>query len=162
MSDSPTLTPQHVQPWPASVINLTWTFSRSPNHISLPPTAADIVNCDKIVQNRYQSQTMSNNGRITVQPPLSRRGKGPPLVLLVSDDLDLSSHSKTLDPPPLKKWAEEGYAVAQLCCHADDEPSLIQRNLKIAVGDLRKLSSCEWSGKLGVMSKLTTSSRFRT
>jgi carboxymethylenebutenolidase len=30
----------------------------------------------------------------------------------VSDSLDLSRHEKTLDPPPLQKWAEEGYAVA--------------------------------------------------
>jgi len=89
-----------------------------------------------------------------VQPPLSRRGKGPPLILLILDHLDLSGHAKTLDPPPLKKWAEEGYAVAQLRFSADDKLSSIQRSIKTAVEDLRMLSSCEWTGKLGVMIKL--------
>jgi len=45
---------------------------------------------------------------ITIQPPLSRRGEGPGLLLIVPEDLDLGSSSKTLDPPPLQKWAEEG------------------------------------------------------
>lgn len=48
------------------------------------------------------------------QAPLSRCGTGPGLIIIMADDVDLRPHSKTLDPPPLEKWAEESYAVCQI------------------------------------------------
>jgi len=53
------------------------------------------------------AKAFSVSPTITVQPPLSRLGAGPGLILLVPTELDLSPSSKTLDPPPLQKWAEE-------------------------------------------------------
>ncbi|KAI0598375.1 hypothetical protein F4775DRAFT_601269 [Biscogniauxia sp. FL1348] len=56
----------------------------------------------------------------TLQPPLSRRGHGPGLVLVTpgtdgaSAPTTTTTTTTTLDPPPQKKWAEEGYAVARL------------------------------------------------
>ncbi|KAL2264211.1 hypothetical protein VTK26DRAFT_487 [Humicola hyalothermophila] len=74
---------------------------------------------------------------ISIQPPLTRRGSGPGLVLVVSATLDLRRHEKTLDPPPLKKWAEEGYAVAQIL--VGDGASSFADQLAIAMSELEKL-----------------------
>ncbi|KAF2789257.1 hypothetical protein K505DRAFT_253722, partial [Melanomma pulvis-pyrius CBS 109.77] len=51
---------------------------------------------------------------ITLQSPLSRRGHGPGLVLVVDHYAALENSASSLDPPPLQKWAEEGFAVAQI------------------------------------------------
>jgi carboxymethylenebutenolidase len=51
---------------------------------------------------------------ITLQSPLSRRGHGPGLVLVVDHYAALDESATNLDPPPLQKWAEEGFAVAQI------------------------------------------------
>ncbi|KAI1489229.1 hypothetical protein F5X96DRAFT_679908 [Biscogniauxia mediterranea] len=48
----------------------------------------------------------------SLQPPLSRRGRGPGLVV-VTPGTDTGT-ATTLDPAPQKKWAEEGYAVVRL------------------------------------------------
>ncbi|KAI0404719.1 hypothetical protein F4802DRAFT_597893 [Xylaria palmicola] len=67
-------------------------------------------------------------GNATLQPPLTRRGHGPGLIIIVprdphdsgsgeqkakSDEV-YSQSPEVLDPLPRKKWAEEGYAVVQL------------------------------------------------
>lgn len=51
---------------------------------------------------------------ITVQPALSRLGRGPGLILVVDKSIPLDEDSESLDPAPLQKWAEEGYTVAQI------------------------------------------------
>lgn len=78
--------------------------------------------------------------QLSIQPPLSRRGHGPGLVLVVSATLDLSRHEKTLDPPPQQKWAEEGYAVAQIL--VNDGASGIAEQLGTAIAELGKLPEC--------------------
>lgn len=50
-----------------------------------------------------QPITLSVNA--TLQPPLSRRGHGPGLILLTESSSD-SFKNETLDPLPLQKWAE--------------------------------------------------------
>ncbi|KMU74443.1 dienelactone hydrolase [Coccidioides immitis RMSCC 3703] len=45
---------------------------------------------------------------ITLQPPLSRRGNGPGIIIITSECLELNDSEETLDPPPRQKWAEEG------------------------------------------------------
>jgi carboxymethylenebutenolidase len=67
--------------------------------------------------------------------------------LVVSAALDLSRHEKTLDPPPLQKWAEEGYAVAQILV---DGRSSIADQLGIAVNELQKLPECS-GDKMGLV-----------
>jgi carboxymethylenebutenolidase len=79
---------------------------------------------------------------LSIQPPLSRRGSGPGLVLVVSAALDLSRHEKTLDPPPQQKWAEEGYVVAQILVGDGDGVSGIAEQLGTAIAELEKLPEC--------------------
>lgn len=51
---------------------------------------------------------------LTLQAPLSRRGRGPGLVLVLDHYARVKKSEKHLDPPPLTKWAEEGFAVVQV------------------------------------------------
>lgn len=51
---------------------------------------------------------------ITLQPALSKLGRGPGLILLVDKSIPLEAVNESLDPAPLQKWAEEGYTVAQI------------------------------------------------
>jgi len=49
---------------------------------------------------------------VVLQPPLSRRGIGPGLFVFLPDHVTVSSGTtKPLDPDPVTKWAEEGFAV---------------------------------------------------
>ncbi|KAK2732138.1 lea domain protein [Colletotrichum kahawae] len=90
---------------------------------------------------------------IAIQPPLSRRGHGPGLIILVEPALDLAKHDKILDPPPAQKWAEEGYAVAQVTvAHGD---SNIASNLASAIEQLKALGSCDDKDKFGLIACLT-------
>jgi carboxymethylenebutenolidase len=49
---------------------------------------------------------------VVLQPPLTRRGTGPGMfAFLPADDSLGPRKSKSLDPEPIQKWAEEGFAV---------------------------------------------------
>ncbi|KAK5170509.1 uncharacterized protein LTR77_005097 [Saxophila tyrrhenica] len=94
------------------------------------------------------------NDFCTIQPPLTRKGIGPGLILLLPNDIDLSTSDKTLDPPPLQKWAEEGYAVAQIQLANDVSESNWKENsyLDSAVTALKDLDTCESTERLGLIS----------
>lgn len=48
----------------------------------------------------------------TLQPPLTYRSTGPPLLLLLPPSLSsVPISSARIDPPPLQKWAEEGFTI---------------------------------------------------
>lgn len=52
-------------------------------------------------------------GGLLLQPPLSRRGHGPGLVVVVPE----TSRHQHITPdllPPLQKWAEEGFATVEI------------------------------------------------
>ncbi|OTB17193.1 hypothetical protein K445DRAFT_316686 [Daldinia sp. EC12] len=85
---------------------------------------------------------------LTIQAPLSRRGHGPGLLLLLSAELNLRKHEKTLDPPPLYKWAEEGFAVAQL---RTTNPDAILSGIRSALSVLLELPSCDQAEKIGII-----------
>lgn len=88
---------------------------------------------------------------ITIQPPLSRRGRGPALILLSDNPTLLVTDGETLDPPPLRKWAEEGFAVAQV---ALSEANDISADVTEAINTLERLGSWDESPEIGVISKL--------
>ncbi|KAK8162698.1 hypothetical protein IWX90DRAFT_471889 [Phyllosticta citrichinensis] len=83
---------------------------------------------------------------ITLHAPLTRRGHGPGLLLLVDGKLPLTPSDKTLDPPPLVKWAEEGFCVAQVLIDGDeDEKTLLQTAMML----LRGMDECTSLGEGG-------------
>ncbi|KAI1259694.1 hypothetical protein F5Y18DRAFT_289746 [Xylariaceae sp. FL1019] len=92
----------------------------------------------------------------TLQPPLSRRGYGPGLIIITPNPPP-PDHAKkqriistvnpgSLDPLPQKKWAEEGYAVVQIEFEdgkqASDDWS-IEVGLGCAIAALQKLDRCD-------------------
>ncbi|KAH7025543.1 carboxymethylenebutenolidase [Macrophomina phaseolina] len=83
---------------------------------------------------------------IVLQPPLSRRGSGPGLVLIVDGGLPLGHSDKTLDPPPLLKWAEEGFAVAQITL-----ANAFGQDLQRAIEALDSSNECSPKGKYGLI-----------
>ena len=94
--------------------------------------------------------TISHN--ISIQAPLTRRGRGPGLIHLVPVGLNLDSSRQTLDPPPLQKWAEEGFAVAQITL-TDGEGTQFEGHLREAITGLAKLSECDSTEKIGLICK---------
>jgi carboxymethylenebutenolidase len=50
--------------------------------------------------------------------------------------LDLSASDKTLDPPPLQKWAEESFAVAQVV--VSESTTDLEGHIDKALENLRK------------------------
>ncbi|CAK5276090.1 unnamed protein product [Mycena citricolor] len=88
---------------------------------------------------------------ITIQPPLTRRGTGPGLIVFVPPEssLDLSNKTgdeKPLDPLPVQKWAEEGFAVVGITTgHVD-----IVECLKKAVDGLLALEELDTREKFAV------------
>jgi carboxymethylenebutenolidase len=94
-----------------------------------------------------------------VQLPLSRRGRGPGLLIFLPRDYTPTTNekqSKTLDPEPLQKWAEEGFAVVQLTIGADDDPQDTYLNTMDAVRFLLRLPECADFEKVGVVGNLSS------
>ncbi|KAF5714330.1 carboxymethylenebutenolidase [Fusarium mundagurra] len=76
----------------------------SENNFSAPPV---------LPATRLRNPTAS----LTILEPLSRRGFGPGLIILVSETGRATSDTLRIDgcvPSPLMKWAEEGYTVAEI------------------------------------------------
>ncbi len=112
-------------------------------------------------------------GNATLQPPLSRRGYGPGLVVITPEDPlspservprdkrengneSDSRNIKTLDPLPQKKWAEEGYAVVQLNPRGGEQGEGewdIATALGQAIGALETLEACNVGDRFGLIGK---------
>lgn len=81
-----------------------------------PPTSYDPNSSDEqpiLLPNAALIQIGLN---IVLQPPLSRRGIGPGIIIFLPDHVVLvdQSTAKPLDPDPTTKWAEEGFAVVAI------------------------------------------------
>ncbi|KAF9535013.1 hypothetical protein CPB83DRAFT_843335 [Crepidotus variabilis] len=88
---------------------------------------------------------------ILLQPPLSRRGTGPGLILFLSSPDRILPSSKTphlLDPEPTTKWAEEGYGVTSI---TGVESSDIEQALTKALDALQNLEQVDTKDKFGVI-----------
>ncbi|KAJ7477156.1 NTF2-like protein [Mycena galericulata] len=86
---------------------------------------------------------------LVLQPPLTRRGTGPGLIAFLPPDsaLDLSrGENLALDPAPVEKWAEEGFAVVGITTGHRS----VQDNLKKAVGALLDLKELDTRDKFAV------------
>ncbi|KAF2464050.1 uncharacterized protein BDR25DRAFT_297112 [Lindgomyces ingoldianus] len=95
------------------------------------------------------AKTIEISPHLSLQPPLSRRGRGPGLILVLNHYALLEKSKSSLDPPPLLKWAEEGFAVAQVLVPGKPDEFPLQQ----AVDELRKLEGCE-EGGFGLISYL--------
>lgn len=86
---------------------------------------------------------------IALLPPLSRRGHGPGLIILVPDhDADEQLAITNGVPSPLIKWAEEGFAVAEI------QASALAGNgesLKASIRALKDCEKCDGVDKIGLV-----------
>ncbi|OOG00604.1 hypothetical protein ASPCADRAFT_511563, partial [Aspergillus carbonarius ITEM 5010] len=89
-----------------------------------------------------------------LQPPLSRCGKGPGLVIIRPANAAMYQEKNTsLDPEPLQKWAEESYAVVQITLDlaSCSSPSFCSEALQAATEALIALEECTNKGKFGLL-----------
>ncbi|KAE9365592.1 hypothetical protein N431DRAFT_353906 [Stipitochalara longipes BDJ] len=96
----------------------------------------------------YKPVRLSDN--ITLQTPLSRFGKGPGIILLISKDYTSRAStdiSKTLDPEPQQKWAEEGFAVVEVKYDAET----IEEDFRTGIAALKKLPESAAYSTVGVI-----------
>lgn len=116
------------------------------------PGLEDLPNAPKL--------TLASN--ITLQPPLSRRGHGPGLIIVdpgydLPDFPSAEPPSTTLDPAPQYKWAEEGYAVVRITIKplAADGDVQLSSALEQSIQALNDLTECDTKGQFALLSKRT-------
>ncbi|RAH47258.1 uncharacterized protein BO95DRAFT_410504 [Aspergillus brunneoviolaceus CBS 621.78] len=91
--------------------------------------------------------TVSPN--ITLQPPLSRCGEGPGLLLIRPANLaGCQTNNTTLDPAPLQKWAEESYTVVEITLDtvSSGDAVGVSDAISAAVRALSKCPQCSGRG----------------
>jgi carboxymethylenebutenolidase len=96
---------------------------------------------------------LGDTGKIVVQPPLSRCGQGPGLLLLrPAIYAGYQQQSTSLDPEPLQKWAEESFAVAQITLDTElsGDKAAIQNLMQEAQDGLTALPGCT-QGQFGLL-----------
>lgn len=85
--------------------------------------------------------------------PLSRKGTGPGLILLVPD---LGSSILSIEngvPSPVIKWAEESYVVAAIGVSAFESSGKAQRILLEVTRVLIENPSCDFKSRIGLIGK---------
>ncbi|KAF2132559.1 NTF2-like protein [Dothidotthia symphoricarpi CBS 119687] len=94
---------------------------------------------------------------LTLQPPLTRRGHGPGLILILDYYAHIEKSERHLDPPPLQKWAEEGFCVVQILVPGKTEDGgefPLQRAIDV-LGSCGECVDIGEKGGVGVVSYLT-------
>jgi carboxymethylenebutenolidase len=88
---------------------------------------------------------------LSLQPPLTRLGTGPGLVLLTTPEVyDEKLLQRDDAPTAVLKWAEEGYAVFQVSAEAV-ETSEIGAVLKQAFDAFEQCDACQPKDKVGLV-----------
>ncbi|KAM0284005.1 hypothetical protein ACHAQH_002200 [Verticillium albo-atrum] len=94
---------------------------------------------------------------ISIHRPLTRRGHGPGLIILTEEGHGVPKDG-ILDPPPAQKWAEEGYAVAEITAGASSENANLNDLLEDAAKQLDALDVCDQKGRIGLIAYAAASS----
>ena len=92
--------------------------------------------------------------RLLLQSPLSRCGQGPGLIILEPGQYSqYQQRNDSLDPDPLKKWAEESFNVVQITldtslCGVSD---YVVENVSRGVLALRSQAQCTPKDRFGLL-----------
>lgn len=120
-----------------------------------PPTSYDPESLDEQPIPLPNAALLRISQNIVLQLPLSRRGTGPGIVIFLPDPAQVvftnQSAPKPLDPDPIIKWAEEGFAVVAIT-GSNDLPSIVQA-LKEALEVLQTLEQVDVKQKFAVISE---------
>lgn len=93
---------------------------------------------------------------IVLQPPLSRCGRGPGLIILrPSSFADCQQRNDSLDPEPLQKWAEESYAVVQISLDSQlsGDKTRVSGLVTAGIDALVSLAEYETKDKFGLLGR---------
>lgn len=96
---------------------------------------------------------------VSLLPPLSRRGYGPGMILVLPEGSPRYTQGGVLCedgiPPPLLKWAEEGFAVVEIreeeLAEGDRSSSTEKEVVETAVKALRECETCKDDGGIGMI-----------
>lgn len=87
----------------------------------------------------------------TLQPPLTRRGHGPGIIIFLPHADALAPvgvlGKESLDPQPQLKWAEEGFAVVAMACL----PSQVHEGLELGTLALADCDSVDVHGRFAII-----------
>ena len=89
---------------------------------------------------------------INLLEPLSRKGTGPGIIVLVHETGLVSDHEARIEngvPSGIMKWAEEGYAVVELLPEVWESSG--REPLIEAIDALRACEMCERKGFIGLI-----------
>lgn len=89
---------------------------------------------------------------LTLLNPLSRKGTGPGLIVVVPDKARGVSIKNGI-PSPLMKWAEEGYCVVEVSEQAWEAKG--NKTLEGAINSLSTCEKCESLKSMGLVCELT-------
>jgi carboxymethylenebutenolidase len=88
---------------------------------------------------------------LSLQPPLTRLGSGPGLILITSSEIyDEQVTQRDDAPTAVLKWAEEGYAVFQISAEAFGS-SKIEAVLEEAFRAFDQCDACQPKDKVGLV-----------
>ncbi|KIK65649.1 hypothetical protein GYMLUDRAFT_158931 [Collybiopsis luxurians FD-317 M1] len=88
-----------------------------------------------------------------LQPPLTRRGTGPGMIIFLPPASAFQPNTeKTLDPEPVQKWAEEGFAVVGVT--TGDDGWSVEEALVKALEALLSLKELDVRDKFAVYGEL--------
>ena len=120
-----------------------------------PPTAYDPQSLDEQPVPLPNAALIQISSDIVLQPPLSRRGTGPGIIMFLPDSTHLvladQSTVKPLDPDPITKWAEEGFAVVAITSTSSDQVPSAALALKEALEALQSLEQLDIKKKFAVI-----------
>ena len=120
-----------------------------------PPTSYDPQSLDEQPVPLPNAPLIQISSDIVLQPPLSRRGTGPGIIIFLPESAHLvladQSTAKPLDPDPIAKWAEEGFAVVAITGTSSDQLPSATKVLKEALEALQALEQVDIKEKFAVI-----------
>lgn len=120
-----------------------------------PPTFYDPQSLDEQPVPLPDAALIRITADIVLQPPLSRRGTGPGIIIFLPDPANLvladQSTAKPLDPDPITKWAEEGFAVVAISGTSSDQVASAAKALKEALEALQAIEQVDIKEKFAVI-----------
>lgn len=95
---------------------------------------------------------------LSYQAPLSHKGSGPGIILFEPPSPPSGTKkANTLDPLPYFKWAEEGFAIAQIGNDLEINAENIRKAMEVAIELLDKEEKCSVKDKYAIFGRFNFS-----
>jgi carboxymethylenebutenolidase len=92
---------------------------------------------------------------VSLLPPLSRRGHGPGMIILLPNETPSYINGGTVCsdgiPPPLLKWAEKGFADVQVLEAALEQATDANELFELAISELKSCEQCHEEDGIGLV-----------